>query len=230
MTTQLTLAARVTTAAVLIMLAAGCADSADPPAGSSTEGSSSANVSGSTDGSTDGAGAPSSEAASTPAQEGTGAESPQPATETGPVLKVASLPVGGSPEVDGARQCVHVNLLNTVLPPGVTISVDEITLNPPDIFSLSGDPCGSEPPCTTSWTWTAETASKQCTVAVTQLSGSTGSAGLVMASTVSCADQGACDQVQSGFGGSGTQLYFTATPVTPTDPVSSSPASDSGGS
>lgn len=173
-----------------------------------------------------------SEADSTPAQEGSGAEAPQAPKKGGPSISVASLPVGGNVDVEGARQCGHVNLItHDQLPPGISISIDSIGLSSDDIFALHGDLCGSARPCTTSWTWTTDTAGSACTVAVTQVRqvpNSTYSAELVLGGTVTCPNQDACNQVQSGFdgNGSGTHIVFEAS----TEVAATDPSTDSNGS
>jgi hypothetical protein len=241
MTTNFSLAARAAAAVILMVLAAGCAKSADSSATSSTPGSSTTDGATSADGSTstDGTstdsntGASPSEADSTPAQEGTGAESPQPTKKQSPTIKVASLPIGGSADVDGVHQCGRVSLLLQELPPGISISVTSAEPDPLGIFTLGGDRCGSEPPCAT-WTWTTQTTDGACTVAATQVIDSADSVTLKLAGTVTCPDQSTCDQVQSKLGGS--QFQFTALPgVVPSSPSSPSGdttdgSSDAGGS
>jgi hypothetical protein len=239
MTTNFSLTTRAAAAVMFVVLAAGCAKSTDSSATASTaapgrtDGSSSAVGSTSTDSSVsaDNSIPPDnseSGADSTPALEGTGAESPQPAQKQSPTIPIASLPIGGSQDVDGAHQCGHVSLLRNDLPPGISISVDSIDFKPKGIFDLDGAPCGSAPPCAT-WAWTTETTDAACTVAVTQLIDSAGSVSLVLTGTVHCPDQSSCDQVRSAFEGSGTQFQFTAlTGVVPTN--SSSPPAGTDGS
>jgi hypothetical protein len=216
MTTRLPLATRAAVAVVLVVLAAGCAQSTPSSGGPSTTESSatagSSPLSGSS--STDAAATPGNsptQADSTPAQEGTGAESPQPAKKGAPTISVASLPIGGSTDGDGgAHQCADVNLSPpTPLPPGITASIDAIDLSPQGIFNLSGGQCGSTQRCTTSWTWKTDTPGG-CTVAVTQVADSSDRVTLIVASTVTCPDQSTCDRIQSEFKGNGSQIGFTA--------------------
>jgi hypothetical protein len=204
---------------------AGPAGSGSAGPGSTDSGSAGA---ASTEGSQQPGGAPSA-ADSSPPQEGAGPESPRPQTKSGPTVPIASLPIGGSPDVEGARQCGQVNLLGVdQLPPGISISVDSIALNPPGIFDFGGDLCGSAPPCTTSWTWTTETASKTCAVAVTQVADASKSVTLELSSTVSCPDQNTCELARRVLrAGGGSQLLSTAVPGVV---GSSSPAAGESGS
>ncbi|MDQ1745177.1 MAG: hypothetical protein QOE23_3516, partial [Pseudonocardiales bacterium] len=141
-----------------------------------------------------------------------GAESPQPARQA-PTISVASLPVGGDTDQDGARQCGHVSLIvHNELPKGISVSIDSIGLSRKDIFTLGGDLCAPDsPPCTTAWMWTTDTANRQCTVAVTQVTDSAEPVALVLTGTVHCPDQSACDDVQHSFdaNGSNTRIQFT---------------------
>ncbi|MDQ1739587.1 MAG: hypothetical protein QOE53_1239 [Pseudonocardiales bacterium] len=229
MTIRLPLATQAAAAIVLVMLAAGCGNSTPSSAGSDT-GSGSTEVAGSLEGSTPTGTAGSTNTAastgnsptttggspaqtdSTPAQEGTGAESPQPEQKGGPTISVASLPVGGNRDEDGARQCGHVGLIvHNGLPAGISISIDSIGLSREGIFTLGGDLCAPDSaPCTTTWTWTTDTANKQCAVAVTQVADSEEPVALVLVGTVHCPDQRACDDVQRSFDGNGsdTQIKF----------------------
>jgi hypothetical protein len=215
MTTDFSLTARAAAAVILVVLAAGCAKSADSSAASSTPGSGTADGAHSADGatSTDSTSAASdaspSEADTTPAQEGTGAESPQPVKKESPTISVASLPIGGSADAGGAHQCGRVSLLLQQLPPGISISVSSIGLDPTGVFALGDDPCGSEPPCAR-WTWTTGTTDRACTVAATQVIDSADSVTLELTGTVTCPDQSTCDQVRNTLGGS--QFQFTAIP------------------
>jgi hypothetical protein len=224
--TRSSLAIHAAAAAVLVVLAAGCAKPTPSSAGSSSAGSSttgagsnstgtagSTGTAASTDQSTT-AGSSPSPADSTPAQEGTGAESPQPEQKGGPTISVASLPVGGDADDDGVRQCGHVSLIvHNELPKGISISIDSIGLSREGIFTLGGDLCAPDSaPCTTAWTWTTDTATKQCTVAVTQVAESEEPVALVLVGTVHCPDQSACDDVQRSFDGNGSNTHIEFTP------------------
>lgn len=219
MTTNFSFRVHGAAALILLALSAGCASSS----GSSTAGSSAPEGSSATDGSTStgttssetsaASHASPSEADTTPAQEGSGAESPQSAQKGGPTISVASLPVGGNTDQKGAAQCGHVNLIaHNELPRGISISIDSIGLSTEGVFTLGGDLCAPDStPCTTAWTWTTDTASRQCTVAVTQVADSDKPVALVLVGTVHCPDQQACDDVQRSFDGNGsnTQIQFT---------------------
>jgi hypothetical protein len=220
MTIRPSAAIRAAAISGLIVLAVGCGPSA--PSRSSTTGSQPGNAVTSADVSiATGNPAPTalaessaSEVDSTPAPEGTGAESPQQGHGGGPTISVASLPLGGDVEVDGARQCGSVSLIvHNELPKGVSVSIDSIGLSESGIFVLGGDLCAPDfSPCTTAWTWTAQTAGKECSVAVTQITDSEQSVSLVLAGTVHCPDQNACEDVRRGFEGNdpNTRLEFTA--------------------
>jgi hypothetical protein len=241
---RLSLAARAAVALALFVLATGCATSTRESAGTSTESATttqsatstdnSASANDSVDNSASAADSAStsalaSETASTPAVEGTGVESPQQPNNGGPTISVASLPVGGDIDSDGALQCAHVNLItNNQLPKWVSISIDSIGLSPEGIFRLGGDLCNpADPPCA-GYSWTAGTAGRECAVDVTQIKDSTETVKLVLSATVHCPDQRTCDVVQNAFDASGARIEFTAsTGVVPTNSGSSSQASPS---
>jgi hypothetical protein len=210
MTTRLPFVARTAAAVVLVALGAGCAKSTPSSGGSSTTGTDTGASIGNS-ATPDDSAAP---ADSTPAQEGTGVESPQPSQNGGPTISVASLPVGGNTDEDGARQCGHVSLIvHNELPKGISISIDSIGLSPEGIFTLGGDLCSPDStPCTTNWTWTRDTANKQCTVAVTQVADSEEPVALVLGGTVHCSDQSACDDVQRSFDGNGANTHIEFRP------------------
>lgn len=242
MTTRRSLVTRVAGAIALLVLAAGCAKSSPSSAGSSNTGANAANAAGSPGGSAmsgtatptsnssaPGGGSP-SQADSTPAQEGTGAESPQPAQQGSPTISLASLPVGGETDRDGARQCAHVGL-HTPLPKGTSISITAIGLSRGGIFTLGGDLCAPDStPCTTAWTWTTDTVDSECAVAVTQVSESEEPVTLVVHATAQCPDQSACDDVQRSLGANGSKLTFTPLPGVVPGSSSSSPAAATPGS
>lgn len=226
MTVRFSLATRAAVAVALVLLTAGCGGSSSTSAGSSTTGSDSTEATGSTAVATSTEGAASTgqpatvpdssapPAASSPAPEGTGAESPQPAQQGGPTISVASLPLGGETTEDGARQCGHVSLIvHNQLPKDVSISIDSIGLSREGVFTLGGDLCAPDStPCTTAWVWTTDTATRECTVAVTQVADSEQPVALVLAGTVHCPDQSACDDVQRSFDGNGSNTRIEFTP------------------
>lgn len=225
---------RSAVAVAVVVLVAGCTGSSPTRAGPSTADATATEGATATDNSVSAGNSASSgvlatEAASTPAVEGTGAESPQQPNNGGPTISVASLPVGGDTDTDGARQCAHVRLItHDQLPARVSISIDSIRLSREGIFSIGGDLCGSDRSPCAGYSWTTDTAGGECTVDVTQIKDSTETVTLVLAGTVHCPDQPACDQVQSGFdgNGSGTQIDFTAS--TGVVSASSSEASTAG--
>jgi hypothetical protein len=209
--TRISLTFRSAVAVALAVLVAGCAGSTPGSAGSSTEGATATQGTAAAGDSASAASVAASEAASTPAVEGTGAESPQQPANGGPTISVAALPVGGDKDSDGARQCAHVNLITqNQLPKWVSISIDSIGLSSEGIFSVGGDLCGSaRPPCE-GYSWTLDTAGRECAVDVTQIKDSDETVTLVLAGTVHCRDQQACDDVQRAFDGPSAQIQFTA--------------------
>ncbi|HEX8305045.1 MAG TPA: hypothetical protein VF612_09215 [Jatrophihabitans sp.] len=231
MNTRSSRASHAAAAVLLVVLAAGCSTSTPSSTTDASATDSTSAGTGASSGSPTASSDSPSPADSSPAQEGTGAESPQPAQQGGPTISVASLPIGGNTEEDGARQCGHVNLIPpSPLPPGIKFSINSIELTPAGIFSISDDPCGSAPPCTTSWTWTSE-APSECTVAVTQLIDSTDTVTLTIGSTATCPDQSTCDRVESEFKGNGSQVRFTALAgVAPAAPATSPSATEASGS
>lgn len=223
---RLTLAARTAVALALFVLATGCASSTPDTAGTATVGATASQSATATDNSAPAGDSTSdsttagnsvsptgvaSETASIPAVEGTGAESPQQPANGGPTISVASLPVGGDVNTDGARQCAHVNLItNDQLPKWVSVSIDSISLSPEGIFRLGGDLCEPAGPACAGYSWTAGTTGRECAVDVTQIKDSTDTVTLVLAGTVHCPDQRTCDQVQNAFNTSGARIDFTA--------------------
>ncbi|HQR27684.1 MAG TPA: hypothetical protein PLP61_11650, partial [Nocardioides sp.] len=119
----------------------------------------------------------------TPAPEPTGSEEPLPPDQD-VSISVPTLPVGGNTDQDGADQCAHANWLGDTIPTGVEVVVDQVALDPDGVFSLGGEPCGSGgPACASSWTWSAETQSQECTVSATQLEDTDQTVTLVLVGT-----------------------------------------------
>jgi hypothetical protein len=152
----------------------------------------------------------------TPATEGTGPESPQQSKDAGPVAHLPSLPIGGDdPDQSGDQQCATVNWLgDKPIPPGVTITIDTIGFDLDGFFRLGGSLCDAgAAPCTTSWRFTADTEDDSCAVAVTQIKDvdNETQVQLVLAGTIYCTTQIACDDYAAKSGG-GSQIAFTAEP------------------
>ena len=83
----------------------------------------------------------SSEADTTPSPEGTGPEPPGKSVEAGPVANLPSLPIGGGGAIPtgGAQQCARVSWVGPKpIPPGIVVTIDEISLSPEKIFKLEG--------------------------------------------------------------------------------------------
>jgi hypothetical protein len=151
-----------------------------------------------------------------PATEGSGPESPQQSGDAGPVAQLPSLPIGGGdPDQSGDQQCATVNWLgDKPIPPGVTIRIDRIGFDRDGFFRLGGSLCDSDAaPCTTSWQFTADTEDDSCVVAVTQIKDvdNPQQVQLVLAGTIYCTTQSACDDYAAKSGG-GSQIAFTAEP------------------
>jgi hypothetical protein len=203
---------------VLGLLVTGCATETSNPA-TGSGGSSADSSSAATD--------------SEPATESTGPEPPESSRNGGPAITVASLPIGGSPDVDGAQQCGDVNWLGQKpLPPGVAVSVEQIGLDREGIFQFGGEACrnSGRPTCSTSWMWTS-TQTSGCSVPVVQIVDpeSPQEVTLILSGTVRCADISACKQALSGQEGS--SVVFEADPGVVTNGSSSSESSsDSSGS
>ncbi len=190
-------ALRVTTrgavAVAVALLAAGCTTHSASPPGSSTESTTSVD--------------------STPATEGSGPETPQARQNGGPAISVASLPVGGNVDGDAARRCIHVNWLGTKpIPHDVSVSLDGAALDPDGVFDLSAGGCAqpNDPPCGTSWTWSSNTADTSCQIAATQVVNSDQTVTLVLAGTVHCASEQACESFVGQFGTD--RIQFDAQP------------------
>lgn len=170
-----------------------------------------------------------------PSLEPTGSEEPLP-PEQDVSISVPTLPVGGNTDQDGVDQCAHANWLGATLPPGVEVVVDQVALDPDGVFSLGEEPCGSGgPACASSWTWSAETQSQECTVSATQLVDTDQTVTLVLVGTVRCDSTAACDEFSGSEGlFDGSQLGFTAqlgvvATESPSESLSDSPSSDSTG-
>jgi hypothetical protein len=154
----------------------------------------------------------SSENVASPAAEGTGLETPQPKQNGGPAIAVASLPIGGNVDVDGAQQCAHVNWLGPQpIPDGIVISLDGVGLDPAGVFRFGGSLCSADRPvCTPAWSWTPSTADVECLIPVTQVVDSGSPVALLLAGTVHCASESACRQFVNALGNQ--QIHFDAKP------------------
>lgn len=169
---------------------------------------------------------------SSPAAEGSGPESPQPAQGGGPSITVASLPVGGIGTQDPNnpdQQCGSVNWVLGPLPTDVVVELGDISFDPSGIFSLGGSGCPSDQPiCGSATRWTTD--SSGCVVPVVQVDPNSGSTvSIVVAGTVHCASQAECDQVGEQLkNASGSRATVTAVPHgSSSDSSSESPSSES---
>jgi hypothetical protein len=129
---------------------------------------------------------------SEPPTEQTGPESPQP-TQGKPAVRVASLPIGGDPEVDGLQQCAEVNWLGESIPDGVTVSIDAIGLDPEGVFRLDQQSCGSGQRSCAEAGRIVE--NKACYVGVRQVAAGGEDVQLIIAGTVTCRQQRDCKRV-----------------------------------
>jgi len=145
------------------------------------------------------------EVTSDPPTEPTGPESPQPA-QGKPAVRIASLPIGGDPKVDGLRQCAQVNWLGEPIPDGVTVSIDDIRLKPKGVFRLDQESCGSDQrSCAEARRIVDDEA---CYVGVRQVAAAAPARRreLIIAGTVTCQQLPDCKKVQQK---DGSDIFFT---------------------
>jgi hypothetical protein len=175
---------------VLLMLLVGCggsSDEADPgttltPSESST-----------------------SDPTGEPSVEPTDPESTQ-ATRDKPSIQIASAPIGGNVQTDGADQCAEVNWLGrNPIPAGTTIQLGEASLDPTDLFDLYQDACDTDlRPCTeVTWQTTSFT---PCYVGARQVARGDRAAKLIIAVTATCETQADCQSLAGETPGS--QISF----------------------
>ena len=150
-----------------------------------------------------GASQPSLDLFSAPPTESTSTEASQ-RRAGGIAITVASLPIGGNTDGQGAQQCADVGLTNVPdpLPPDVSISVTGVRLEPDGIFAVGGDraACGQtastdEPTCPQTWTWTAGRMGR-CVVVVTQIVDSDRGVTLKLRGNVRCSKQSSCNAIK----------------------------------
>jgi hypothetical protein len=153
-----------------------------------------------------------------PSAESTGPEPPQP-TRDQPAIQIASLPVGGSVDADGTSQCADVNWLGKKpLPDGVTVSVTSVGLDPPGVFRLAQEACGSDPGPCVGMRWETDNISS-CQVGVSQVAAGEGDVQLIVEGTVTCRELADCEDLVAP--GDGSQIAFTPEDLAP--PTEESP-------
>jgi hypothetical protein len=123
-----------------------------------------------------------------------------------PSIEIASAPIGGNVQVDGATQCAEVNWLGAnPIPVGTIISVGTPHLEPGGVFELDQSACAEEfRPCTAvQWQATSFT---PCYVGVRQLANSDNTIQLIMAVSATCATEPDCKTLEGDQPGS--QISF----------------------
>lgn len=148
------------------------------------------------------------EAAASPAAEGTGLESPQQADNGGLSLGTASLPVGGAPVPGGSGHDLCFTLSwSSPLPSGVTVTVTGVDVT--GSFTVAG--CGS-PQCGAGFQFSAS--SNQCNVDVTWDPNNPPTTGgsLTVNGTPNCppGDTSTCQQILDQWRQQGTSLEIPA--------------------
>jgi hypothetical protein len=160
-----------------------------------------------------------------PPAEGSGPESPQPRGEGRPAIPIPSLPIGGDTvqPADRAPVCATASWLGTVIPPGVSVSVTAVQIDPA-YFATSRSGCaGGNPQCTDAFVFTAD--HRSCDVAVIATGPPAETASLFLVGTARCpSDQrGYC----AGLAEDGKDMDDNVALVTPSEPVEEAAPTDS---
>jgi len=205
-------------AGVLGLLLAGCGGQPGVEAGPASD--SSATEGGATPPAEE-TGAPNG---SSPPVEGSGPEAPQPRGEGDPAIPVPSLPIGGDtvqPE-DRAPVCATASWLTTAIPPGVSVSVTAVRIEPAYFATADSGCAGDNPRCTDSFAFTADHDS--CDVPVVATGPPDQTAQLVLAGDARCpSDQrGYCLGLTEDGEDDNVAL------VTPSEPTEEPPPTDDG--
>ena len=140
-----------------------------------------------------------------PPVESTEPEPPQ-NTQNKPSIELASAPIGGNIQTEGADQCAEVNWLGrNPIPAGTTIQLGEASLNPTDLFDLYQDACDTDlRPCTeVTWQTTSFT---PCYVGARQVARGDRAAKLIIAATATCDTEADCQSLAGDTPGS--QISF----------------------
>jgi hypothetical protein len=135
-----------------------------------------------------------------PSTEGTGPESPLPASKGGISLSVAALPIGdggSNPRPDGQDVCVDVLWLGT-LHPGAMLTVTSVIVREP-FTPVDVAPAGCTGddgrPCVGLRLTAADNGGRTCAVGIKRTRGRAGGGALELAGQLSCSDSATCRQV-----------------------------------
>jgi len=123
-----------------------------------------------------------------------------------PSIKLASAPIGGNVETDGADRCAEVNWLGrNPIPAGTTIQLGAASLDPTDAFDLYQDACDSDlRPCTdVAWQTNSFT---PCYVGARQVARGDRAGKLIIAMTATCETEADCQSLAGENPGS--QITF----------------------
>ena len=135
-------------------------------------------------------------------------DTPEPPQDTRdkPSIELASAPIGGNVQTEGADQCAEVNWLGrNPIPAGTTIQLGEASLVPTDLFDLNQDACDTDlRPCT-EVTWQA-TSFTPCYVGARQVARGDRAARLIIAVTATCETDADCQSLAGDVPGS--QISF----------------------
>ena len=168
-----------------------------------------------------GAATTSNETATNPPTEGTGTESAG-MNRNGESVSLPSLPIGGTTDGTGLRQCATVYWGASGIPAGATVTVTSVGFSEPNVFTVVGGGCDGIHSCIGS---SFSSSSAPCSVLV-QATGSHGkSTVLILAGSPHCdtAQKDWCANLQAGPSaidftqpGSPTDTTTTSTTTTPT--------------
>ncbi|GAA1598325.1 hypothetical protein GCM10009789_60370 [Kribbella sancticallisti] len=127
-----------------------------------------------------------------------------------PSIELASAPIGGNVQADGANQCAEVNWLGTnPIPDGTIISIGTPHLEPGGVFELNQSACAEElRPCP-SVQWQGGNFNA-CYVGVRQVANSDTTIQLIMPVSATCATEEDCKSLEGDK--SGSQISFRPGP------------------
>ncbi|WP_405057332.1 hypothetical protein OG474_31965 [Kribbella sp. NBC_01505] len=189
-----------TLVAVIAMLAVGCSDTSTGGSAPETPGTTAPSTTATPEPTT-------AEPTSEPPPEPTVPESTQP-RQVKPSINLATAPVGGGSDQAAVRQCAQANWLAGAIPPGTTVTLGSVHLEPGNIFKLSQSSCPNGHRKCSGFVWKASNRTQPCYVGVVQVANSDEdkTVSVVIKARITCATKQDCRSVQAAAKKQGSQV------------------------